>query len=549
MAKRRNISISELVSGLKPQDNLVASISVPAPDTENISGHEAYAQDKWHKLLTMLNTIKIDDQFYRSAPQAVVDLKRTVDECAKEDPYFVAQCIVYSRCVADGMRTVTQLASVFLSPHISGLDWSKRLYGLWNKKAKKGGMVYRPDDMVRIKEYFQAIHMNGEGKSLAIPNAMKKAFKNNLESLDSYSILKYKKGLIDIINLVHPKPNEKEARMVEVDGKSVEVLSAVIRGLKVSADTWEVAQSEAGQIVAQAVKEGKISEAEAENVLKEAKADNWKGLLTDKSLGILAALRNIRSILKTNADRDTLDMLEELLGDTNMILSGKIMPYQIDMAIEVINSEFNSQNSRSLVKTLSKSYEDSIPNLKEALKGRNLVMLDCSGSMSTRINDAKIRGKIYSSSCMDKAALIASTIAKATDADIIRFGSSAEYVSWNPNQDVFTMSKEIVRGMGGTNLSKAWQCASESGNSYDRVFILSDNECNVGSTYEMYRKFVENVSDPYVYSVDLCGYGTNPIAGPKVRYYYGYGFSMFEDISKCEFNPEFHIEKVKKVEI
>jgi hypothetical protein len=232
-----------------------------------------------------------------------------------------------------------------------------------------------------------------------------------------------------------------------------------------------------------------------------------------------------------------------------MILSGKIMPYQIDMAIEVINSEFNSQNSRSLVKTLAKSYEDSIPNLKEALKGRNLVMLDCSGSMSTRINDAKIRGKIYSSSCMDKAALIASTIAKATDADIIRFGSSAEYVSWNPNQDVFTMSKEIVRGMGGTNLSKAWQCASESGNSYDRVFILSDNECNVGSTYEMYRKFVENVSDPYVYSVDLCGYGTNPIAGPKVRYYYGYGFSMFEDISKCEFNPEFHIEKVKKVEI
>ena len=549
MTKRRNISVNELVSGLKPQDNLVAAISVPKPNTKNISEHEAYEKDKWHKLLTMLNTLKIEDQFYKSAPQTVVDLKRVVDECAKEDAYLVAQCIVYSRCVADGMRTVTQLASVFLSPHISGIDWSKRFYGLWNKKEKKGGMVYRPDDMVRIKEYFQAIHVKEDGKSLAIPNAMKKAFKTNLESLDSYAILKYKKGLIDIINLVHPKPNEKTSRMVEADGQTVEVLNAVIKGLKVSADTWEVAQSEAGQIVAQAVKEGKISESEAENVLKEAKADNWKGLLTDKSLGILAALRNIRSILKTNPDQDTLDMLEKLLGDTNMILSGKIMPYQLDMAIEVINTEFNNSSSRSLVKTLAKSYEESIPNLKEALKGKNLVMLDCSGSMGSLISSEKNYNQKYKSSCLDKASLLASTIAKATNADIIRFGSSAEYVSWDPNQDVFTMSKNITRGMGGTNLSEAWRCAAASGNSYDRVFILSDNECNVGSTYTRYTEFIEKVSDPYVYSVDLCGYGTNPIAGPKVRYYYGYGFSMFEDISKCEFNPEYHIEKVKKIEI
>ena len=103
--------------------------------------------------------------------------------------------------------------------------------------------------------------------------------------------------------------------------------------------------------------------------------------------------------------------------------------------------------------------------------------------------------------------------------------------------------------MGGTSLAQAWKEAEESGRKYDRVFILSDNECNEGSTYSRYKSYVEKVGDPYVYSIDLASYGTMAIAGPKVRYYYGYGFSMFEDIAKSEFNPMQHIEKIRKVEI
>jgi hypothetical protein len=47
----------------------------------------------------------------------------------------------------------------------------------------------------------------------------------------------------------------------------------------------------------------------------------------------------------------------------------------------------------------------------------------------------------------------------------------------------------------------------------------------------------------------MASYGTTAIAGPKVKYYYGYGFAMFEDIAKSEFNPMHHIEKIRKVEI
>jgi abortive infection bacteriophage resistance protein len=61
--------------------------------------------------------------------------------------------------------------------------------------------------------------------------------------------------------------------------------------------------------------------------------------------------------------------------------------------------------------------------------------------------------------------------------------------------------------------------------------------------------YVQNVGNPYVYSIDLAAYGTTALAGEKIRYYYGYGFSMFEDIAKSEFNPNYHLEKIAKIVI
>jgi hypothetical protein len=198
---------------------------------------------------------------------------------------------------------------------------------------------------------------------------------------------------------------------------------------------------------------------------------------------------------------------------------------------------------------LLKGFEAAIPNLAEMLPGKTLVMVDFSGSMSSPMSDGSRGGKRYKSNCMDKAALIAATIAKGTNADVIRFGSSAEYVNWNANSDVFTIAKSMKKDMGGTSLAAAWSEAQRSGRKYDRVFILSDNECNRGSSYNSYMSYVKATGGPYVYSVDLAAYGTTQLAGDKVRYYYGYGYSMFDDIAKSEFNANYHLEKVKQIVI
>jgi hypothetical protein len=542
MTKFRNDKLRSTLAGMQPQANLVEAVKIPKPDTKNRQGHAAYSQDKWLRLLTMLNTLKLENQFYRSETETMKELKGLVDECAKEDAYFVAQSIVYSRCVGEGMRSINHLAASYLAPHCAGQEWAKRFYSLWNKRTQSGGTLFRPDDMAEIVACFSAL--NGT----KVTNAMKKGFADALENLDAYALLKYKSSLVDVINLVHPNPKASSA-VAEVNGEKVPVLSAIMKGLSVSADTWEVAQSDAGQEVAKAVKEGKIDKSEAETILKEAKADNWDALLTDGKLGILAALRNIRNVLKTVNKGDTVTKLTALLSSPEAIRKGKIMPYQIDLAHEVTISEFSDSNARAIAQALLKGYEAAVPNLSEMLPGKTLVMVDFSGSMGTPMTDGARSGKRYTSRCMDKAALIAATIAKATNGDIIRFGSSAEYVKWSANSDVFSIASAMKRDMGGTNLSAAWAVAQVSGRQYDRVFILSDNECNRGSSYKAYETYTKACGSPYVYSVDLAAYGTTQLAGDKVRFYYGYGYSMFDDIAKSEFNPNYHLEKVRKIKI
>ena len=354
---KTNSKLAAVIGTKQPKTNLVNANKIPKPDTTNQQGLPAYSQDKWLTLLTMLNTLKLEPQYYRSVTNTLKELQTLIDQCAKEDLYLTCQCIVYSRCLGEGMRTISHASSVFIAPYISGQEYSKRFYGLWNKKEQKGGVIFRPDDMAEILQGYIALNgqikqtvtlVNGVPQSSEtstsgpkLSNAMKKGFKSVLESLDSYSLLKYKSKLIDIINLVHPSPKLSTAK-IEYNGEQVSTIDAIMKGYNVSANTWEVNQGEAGQIVAKAVKEGKLTDKEAKETLTQAKADNWKELLDTNKLGILAALRNLRNVLLNNPESSTINKLCDLVSNPTLIREGKIMPYQLDLANEIMIAEFNS---------------------------------------------------------------------------------------------------------------------------------------------------------------------------------------------------------------
>ena len=546
--KERNTQLKNALGAMASKETVKAVAAIPKENAKNRQGCAAYSLSDELRLISMLNTIKLEPQFYRSENQTMKELRDLIERIGLKDPYFVAQAIVYSRCLGEGMRSVNHLAAALLAPFISGKEYAKRFYGLWDKKEKKGGCIYRVDDMSEIKDVYAALNKS------TLSNSMKKGFAAVLEALDTYQLAKYKDTVIDMANLTHPKSALSKAEIV-VDGKKMKVIDALMKGVTVSADTWEVANSEAGQEVAKAVKTGKLTKAEAEVTLANAKNDNWEAMLTEGKLGILAAIRNIRNMLNSPR-KEVVDALCKLVSNGQAIRNGKIMPYQIDYAYEVVKKEFsNSADGRRVMEALLKGYEYAVPNLAEALPGRTCVMVDCSGSMNTYCTQAGQRSNIATSAA-EKAGLIAATIAKATNADVVRFGSHAEFYSYDPNESVFSLGRKIGHdNMGGTSIPSAFELIRNAKRQYDRIILLSDNECNARSYWSgdwvsgAYKKYVHDVANPYVYAVDLAAYGTTPVAGDRVNYYFGYGFAMFEDIASKEFNPSAHIEAIRKIVI
>lgn len=561
--KDRNSQLRTAIGGMATKERIIESNSLPKEDTRNHQGHAAYSIADELRLIGMLNTLKVEPQFYRSENETMKELRDLVERIGMKNPYFLAQAIVYSRCMGEGMRSINHLAATFAAPFVSGTPWAKAFYGAFNKREKNGGVVYRLDDMTEIKDVWAAlntINVDGKSKMLALPNAMKKGFASVLENADANLLAKYKSTVIDIANLVHPRSKVSTATVV-VDGKEMKVLDALMKGITVTADTWESNNSEAGQIVAEAVRQGKMSKSEADKVLAEAKNDNWESLLNDGKLGVLAALRNIRNIMK-DPRKSVIDAWCKLITDDGKIRNSLIQPMQIDLAYETVMSEFSQADySPKVQQALLDAYEKAIPNLAATLPGRTCVIIDCSGSMgcSAMMGNTRLdsRGNGWygcarkTASCSYKAGLIAATIAKATGADVIKFGTAAQYVSVARNKNVFSLASELgTADYGGTNPATAFELMTRSRKAYDRIIFISDNEVNGRLTSSAYSKYIHDVCSPYVYGIDLAAYGTTPLKNPgKVNYYYGYGFAMFEDIAKNEFNPQAHIDKVRAVVI
>lgn len=554
--KSRNAQLQATLGAIAPKERIVAANSVPKEDTVNLQGHAAYALPDELRLVSMLNTLKLQSQFYKSDNDQMKELRDLIEKIGLRDPKFVAQAIVYSRCLGEGMRSINHLAAALVAPFISGQEYAKRFFGAFDKKGKKGGTIFRMDDMSEIKDAWFALGQKG------LPASMRKGFASVLENADTYQLAKYKNTVIDISNLVHPNSKLSKAEVeVEFEGQKVKMkaLDAIMKGIAVAADTWETTQSEAGQIVAKAVREGKLDKQEAEKVLAEAKADNWEGLLKDGKLGVLAALRNIRNMMK-NPREEMIEAWCKLITDPAKVRQALILPIHFDLAYDVVDNEFGqSKYANKVRQALQDGYIAALPNLAAAFPGKTLIVVDNSGSMGGfPVSDGKTAVHYehsgYSKRTQTagyKAGLIAATFAAATGGDIIQFGGSAHWFQYDKNENVFSLAKKVCTASDGwTNPHAAFELITRERKAYDRIIFISDNEVNGKVTSAAYKEYVRRVCDPYVYGIDLCSYGTTPLKRDgKVQYFFGYGPSMYESIASSEFNPAEHIEKIRAIEI
>lgn len=509
---------------------------------QNLEGGMGFKMNLEYELISMLSS-GMENNFYEKESEREKRLSDVINALAKKNPVFVAKALIYARTVI-GQRSVTHVGSVMLAKYLSGTQLGAKFFSKRMKKENKGGIVYRLDDMHEILSYYLL-----RENSKSIPNSIKKGFKNVLENSDEYELAKYQAkskdiSLVDIVNLVHPKPNEK----------MMDVFRKLMVGELKQFNTAEDKNTKSGQEVAKQVKSGELTTEEAKEKLNELKSENWKELICSGKIGYFALLRNLRNIV-TQSDDTTFYKALDILIDGKRVRESLVFPHQIDLAFEVILDEYNGNRLTSLLTAINKAYELSIPNLKNLFThGKTAVVFDTSGSMESSWGPMYIGSKSTKKRPVDKAALIAATLSKAIGSDMFHFASSCERIKYNPLDSIATIretnTKKIGRVGHGTSFSSIFDTLLTEGK-YDRIFVISDMQGSDSlSTSSSYKKYCTKYGTPYVYSINLCGYSTTMFKPQKkVIDLFGYSKDIYEYIKVAEIDPEKILKEINAIEI
>lgn len=462
---------------------------------ENLAGGLSYSQSPELELVSILLTSFANDTFYRSSNDTFARLISLIVDCDKE---FVAKAAVYAR-KQFGMRSISHVVASELAPHLKGKEWAKDFYT---------AIIHRPDDMGEILSY----HVSKNGK---IPNSMKKGFAKAFDQFSKYQLAKYKgegKGfkLIDVVNLVHPVPVEKNA----------EALTALIKGELKSFDTWEADLSKAGQ------------EATSEEEKAEFKKDVWVNLIKEKKIGYFALLRNLRNVLEQAPE--VMPDAFKMLIDKNLIKKSLVLPFRFTTAFDEIAKLNQGQIVRSTLMALNEALDISVSNVPK-FDGETLVVLDVSGSMSGK--PAQI------------GALFSAVLIKSNNADFMTFSDNAHYRNVNPMDSTITIANSLKFASGGTNFHAIFQTANKP---YKRIIILSDMQGWKGyvtpvNDFNQYKK--ETGANPFVYSFDLNSYGSMQFPEQNVFALAGFSEKIFDIMKLLEEDKHALVNTIKATKL
>jgi len=476
--------------------------------TKNLAGGDAFKIDEKLEIVSILVTSFCQNQFYRSASNTIDELTTLIQNA--KDMKFAAKAAIYAR--DKGMRSITHVALANIANEISGEPWVR-------KAIKRG--IYRVDDMTEIVAYFLGTY----GKPL--PKSLQRGVSDAFSKFDRYQLAKYRGEknsvkLVDVVNLCHPRPVEKNA-------EALRDLVRAGRNLR-SEGTWEAKLTEAG-------KKGTKEE------VSQAKEDAWKELILERKIGYLALLRNLRNIDK-QAGR-LVDNACDLLKDEKLIKKSKVIPYNYVAA-------YSQLENRKMISACSDALDISCSNVPK-FEEDSCVVFDASASMTWSDETCKKNNNGFTP--IQVATLFSAILAKANNADIVHFGNNAKYLSYNPSDSTLSLMRQLVNantGLNfvghGTNFDSIFTTLRKA---YRRIFILSDSQGWAGNTvptkpYAAYKR-KHKVRDCHLYCIDTCGYGSMQFPENQAYFLAGFSSGIFDIIKALETDKHAMINEIQKI--
>ena len=476
------------------------TVKEPKTLTTNLAGGEAYKQSNELALVSLLLTSFVNDQFYRSGNDTLKDLRNLIK---KVDPEFAAKAAIYARDKF-GMRSITHALAGELTSELKGNEVAKNFYDK---------VVVRVDDMTEIMSYYLAYKTSKDNPKF--PNSLKKGFAKAFDKFDAYQLAKYsgknkELKLVDLVNIVHPIPTDKNKNALEM----------LVKGELKNTETWEAKLSQAGQV------------AENEEDLGQLKADAWTELISTRKIGYFALLRNLRNII-TQAPKSVAAACE-LLVDEKLISKSRVLPFRFATAYEEISKMGSNKEVRDVLVAINQALEVSMCNVPK-FDGETLVVMDVSGSMSGRPSEI--------------ASLFGAILAKSNNADVLTFATRSDYKSYNPMDSVMTIRNSFRYSGGGTNIKSVFQTANKP---YDNIIILSDFQSWIGyntpaKEFNTYKSQFN--CNPHVYSFDLAGYGTLQFPESKVYCLAGFSDRVFDIMELLKTDKSALINEIKSIKI
>lgn len=287
-------------------------------------------------------------------------------------------------------------------------------------------VIQRPDE---ISEFLKIYWKDGK---TPISAQVKKGLSNALLKFNEYQLAKHDRNsaeisLRDVMFLTHPKPK---------DETQAELLMRLANRELETPDTWETELS-AGK----------------------DKKETFLRLMGERKLGALAFLRNLRNMLQAGISESE---IREYAQKLNL---DRVLPFRFIAAARMV-----PQLEDMLEQLMFKSLET-----HDKLKGKTVLLVDCSGSM--------YGAKVSAKSDLDRfdAAAALAVLCREICEDVEIFGFSTETVKVDNRLRGFKLVEAIrASTRGGTDFAQAINHVNRTVKHFDRCIMFTDEQSSTG---------------------------------------------------------------------